>query len=328
MPHAQVAAKIQKAAAARSALEAALLGDPVQLEALEAALEAARGARGLLDDALLAAADSAQQRLEAQADALQAEALAAHMASVARLTERDPLVAQPAQSADRSFVTNGSGPARIAADPLVGLQPHPRQPGDPGHAFGWDRPVAAAQLARPPGPAVPSSQHQHPAPAPAPPHVPLSMAAFLPAEVPQQAPSPAPPRELAFAAPLQPPPSQALGWGAGGATSGPALSNGHGYGAGGGGPFGGGLFGLGNGAFAARQQHAPAAADAPPPAASAAAPALYTPFGGVGSAFGAVTLPPPVPLQTAFGALPGADLQSLWQPGAVLTEGGADRESQ
>ena len=54
-------AKIQKAAAARAALEAALADEPVRLDALDAALEAARGARGLLDDALLATADAAHQ---------------------------------------------------------------------------------------------------------------------------------------------------------------------------------------------------------------------------------------------------------------------------
>jgi len=54
-------AKIQKAAAARAALETALAEQPVRLDALDAALEAARGARGLLDDALLATADAAHQ---------------------------------------------------------------------------------------------------------------------------------------------------------------------------------------------------------------------------------------------------------------------------
>ena len=325
-------AKIQKAASARSALEAALAEEPVQLAALDAALETARGARGLLDDGLLAAADSAQQRLQAETDARQAQALAARLASVARLTQRDPLVAQPAQSAERSFVANGSGPARMPAYPAGSLQPPPQQPGDSTRTFSWGhRSDVAAQMARPPGRVAAISQQQQQqqsvSPPPAP-QVPLSMAAFLPAEVPPQA----PPRESAFAAPLQQPsPSPALGWGAGSTAPGPALSNGHGYGAGGAGPFGGGLFGLGGGAFAARQQPL-AAADAPP-VGSSAAPALYTPFGGVGSAFGAVTLPqrmpehgllpPPAPLQTtAFGALPGAELQSLWQ-----SDGGAERGS-
>ena len=57
----QVVAKIQKAAAARAALEATLADEPVRLDALDAALETARGARGLLDDVLLATADAAHQ---------------------------------------------------------------------------------------------------------------------------------------------------------------------------------------------------------------------------------------------------------------------------
>ena len=54
-------AKIQKAAAARAALEAALADAPVRLDVLDAALETARGARGLLSDTLLAAADAVHQ---------------------------------------------------------------------------------------------------------------------------------------------------------------------------------------------------------------------------------------------------------------------------
>ena len=228
-----------------------------------------------------------------------------------------------------------------AADPAAGaqLQPPARRGGRgfAATAHSWDREDPVMQ---PAAPAVSSSQPQH-AVGPHPPY-PLSMAAFLPPELPQQQPvvaAPQPPRsQPTFAAPQPPQPSSSPGpgWGTAAAAAPPAtgLSNGHGH-SGSGGPFGGGLFGLGGGAFSARQPQA----EPPAAAAAAAEPALYTPFGGVGSAFGAVTLPartpdhhglmaPPVPLQTAFGALPGSvDLQSLWQPGAVLTDGG-DQSSQ
>ena len=283
------------------------------------------------------------QELQAEADARRAEALALQLASAARLTERDPLVAQPAHpSADRGLASHQNGPVPSAAGPAAGREPQlpPRRDGRgfAASAQRWQDPVV-----QPAGPAVSSSQSQHAVGPPAP-YGQLSMAAFLPPEVQQQQqPVPAiqPPRSQPPAfAPPQPPQqssSPGPGWGTAGIAAAPTtgLSNGHGY-SGSGGPFGGGLFGLSGGAFTARQPQAD-----PSPAASssaAAGPALYTPFGGVGSAFGAVTLPPrmpdhglmppPVPLQTAFGALPGSvDLQSLWQPGAVLTDGG-DQSSQ
>jgi len=269
------------------------------------------------------------QELQAEADVRRAEVLAGQLASAARLSDRDPPVAQPSHHSDRGFASHQNGPVQSAADPTAGPQLHPppqrASRGFAAPAHGWDRQDPVVQ---PAGPAASSSHQPQHAVGPPAPYVPLSMAAFLPPEVQHQQPAtaPQPPRsQPAFAAPQppQPSPSPGPGWGTAGIAGTPAtgLSNGHGHG-GSGGPFGGGLFGLSGGAFSSARQ--PQATD-PPAASSAAAaePALYTPFGGVGSAFGAVTLPPrgsdhmapPVPLHTAFGALPGSvDLQSLWQP--------------
>ena len=313
----QVVAKLQKACVAREALESALESNPPNLAALEAALEAARGARGLLDEQLLLKAEARQQQAMQAAEAHRWDGLLNQLhispeASAAVVSagkagfqhEQTPVPAiGPHSGAANSMAAhqgmhagmgaaNGSvhlpvsGPGfahSTGVAPLMGVLQHPTFAG----SYGWSQPpgVVHRRVASPAPPAGMS-----PPPPPLSQLLPPPMAAFLPSPASEMLSPP----ESAFlpppsAAPM--PPSWSSGhYGVQGGGNAFGSSNafsgsGHGgfthsSGSGGGGYSNGSLFGGGN-AFSPRQS----------PAASATSqPALYTPFGGVGSAFGTVAL--------------------------------------
>lgn len=291
--------KLQKASVARQQLESALATEPADSASLDVAIEAGRSSRGLLDEQLL----------------LRAEALQAHLLQEAEARRWGVLLSQLGFPPSSSAPPAGAPAASRKPPPGMpppGMPPpasraSPPPPPPNGQAFAGRAPPqppqqhlsAAYQWNQPPLVAgrEPTAQPVL-SPPPAVQSAPPPMAAFLPLA--------GPPPESAFL----PPPMAAspLRWSPGPFGGGNAFGNGGAF-AGGGGGFthsssggfsNGSLFG-GGGAFAPRQPTASAAA--------APQPALYTPFGGVGSAFGTVALPalpqtqPPQHMQTAFGAM-------------------------